>query len=299
MRVSNLQTGLTVIKCAWLEMFLCKAFMRVARICMNFQLSVLVGHNLFFDVLLSTFYLLQEPRKKIKETGGSSLKRKEIESDGESPPRKTAVHRRKAIVFDSDEEWVKEKNWWVVFLISSIGTKTGIDSTLCHHTSNQRQVIHYDLKWTALLVCSFLLVKWSYCAHMPVQLQIRKINVYPIQIQSALWNTSPPGQVKYKIWALGKSSVTTWCIFLVVSCSSGVDTGATNWRWSRLWWEDTSHCLRFTTLCRLVAQWSVYFTLLHHFYFKLERAGPFVTLWNLWTLNLSTRYNGWTICWNL
>ncbi|KAG1365520.1 protein LEO1 [Cocos nucifera] len=45
-----------------------------------------------------------EPRKKIKETGGRSLKRKEIESDGESPPRKTAVHRRKAVVFDSDEE---------------------------------------------------------------------------------------------------------------------------------------------------------------------------------------------------
>ncbi|XP_008786813.2 protein LEO1 homolog [Phoenix dactylifera] len=46
----------------------------------------------------------EEPRKKIRETGGSSLKRKEIESDGESPPRKTTVHRRKAVVFDSDEE---------------------------------------------------------------------------------------------------------------------------------------------------------------------------------------------------
>lgn len=46
----------------------------------------------------------EEPRKKIKEIGGSSLKRREIESDGESPPRKTAVHRRKAVVFDSDEE---------------------------------------------------------------------------------------------------------------------------------------------------------------------------------------------------
>ncbi|KAG6538477.1 hypothetical protein ZIOFF_003600 [Zingiber officinale] len=45
----------------------------------------------------------EEPRKKIKETGRSNLKRKEIESDEESPPRKT-VHRRKAVVYDSDED---------------------------------------------------------------------------------------------------------------------------------------------------------------------------------------------------
>ncbi|XP_074587754.1 protein LEO1 homolog [Curcuma longa] len=45
----------------------------------------------------------EEPRKKVKESGRSNLKRKEIESDEESPPRKTA-HRRKAVVYDSDED---------------------------------------------------------------------------------------------------------------------------------------------------------------------------------------------------
>ncbi|XP_064938481.1 protein LEO1 homolog isoform X3 [Musa acuminata AAA Group] len=44
----------------------------------------------------------EEPRGK---TGSSTLKRKEFDSDGESPPRKmTSVNRRKAIVFDSDED---------------------------------------------------------------------------------------------------------------------------------------------------------------------------------------------------
>jgi len=33
-----------------------------------------------------------------------SLKRKEIESDEESPPRKTTTHRRMAVVYDSDED---------------------------------------------------------------------------------------------------------------------------------------------------------------------------------------------------
>ncbi|WOL05153.1 hypothetical protein Cni_G13879 [Canna indica] len=45
----------------------------------------------------------EEPRKKIKETGSSNIKRKEIESDEESPPRK-AITRRKTVVFDSDED---------------------------------------------------------------------------------------------------------------------------------------------------------------------------------------------------
>ncbi|KAJ8484866.1 hypothetical protein OPV22_017351 [Ensete ventricosum] len=46
----------------------------------------------------------EEPRGKMKETGSSSLKRKEIDSGEESPPRKTTVHRRKAVVFDSDDD---------------------------------------------------------------------------------------------------------------------------------------------------------------------------------------------------
>lgn len=45
----------------------------------------------------------EEPRRKSKETGGHSLKHKEIDSDVDSPPRK-AVNRRKAVVFDSDED---------------------------------------------------------------------------------------------------------------------------------------------------------------------------------------------------
>ncbi|KAK9278642.1 hypothetical protein L1049_028215 [Liquidambar formosana] len=46
----------------------------------------------------------EEPKQKGKEFGGS-LKRKEIESDEDSPPRKTAAtHRRMAFVYDSDEE---------------------------------------------------------------------------------------------------------------------------------------------------------------------------------------------------
>ncbi|KAJ0973944.1 hypothetical protein J5N97_015909 [Dioscorea zingiberensis] len=45
----------------------------------------------------------EAPKQKAKETGRSSLKRKEIDSDGDSPDRRP-VHRRKAIVFDSDED---------------------------------------------------------------------------------------------------------------------------------------------------------------------------------------------------
>ncbi|XP_038982218.1 protein LEO1 homolog [Phoenix dactylifera] len=44
----------------------------------------------------------KEPREKIKGTGGNSLKHKEI--DGDSPPRKKTANRRKAVIFDSDEE---------------------------------------------------------------------------------------------------------------------------------------------------------------------------------------------------
>ncbi|KAK8963921.1 hypothetical protein KSP40_PGU012640 [Platanthera guangdongensis] len=46
----------------------------------------------------------EEPRRNARETGGSSLKRKEIESDVDSPPRKAPTHRRKAVVFDSDDD---------------------------------------------------------------------------------------------------------------------------------------------------------------------------------------------------
>ncbi|XAR65526.1 hypothetical protein NMG60_11009677 [Bertholletia excelsa] len=45
----------------------------------------------------------EEPKQKAKEFGGSH-KRKEIESDEDSPPRKMTTHRRMAIVYDSDEE---------------------------------------------------------------------------------------------------------------------------------------------------------------------------------------------------
>ncbi|CAA6657395.1 unnamed protein product [Spirodela intermedia] len=43
----------------------------------------------------------EEPRRRVRE-GGS--KRKGFESDGESPARKAATHRRKAFVYDSDED---------------------------------------------------------------------------------------------------------------------------------------------------------------------------------------------------
>ncbi|KAJ6853480.1 protein LEO1-like protein [Iris pallida] len=46
----------------------------------------------------------EEEPKQNKGSGGSSLKRKEIQSDEDSPPRKTTIHRRKAVVFDSDED---------------------------------------------------------------------------------------------------------------------------------------------------------------------------------------------------
>ncbi|KAM7480086.1 hypothetical protein LguiA_028299 [Lonicera macranthoides] len=45
----------------------------------------------------------EEPMPKAKESRGS-FKRKEIESDEDSPPRKNAPHRRMAVVYDSDEE---------------------------------------------------------------------------------------------------------------------------------------------------------------------------------------------------
>ncbi|CAA3021638.1 LEO1 homolog isoform X1 [Olea europaea subsp. europaea] len=45
----------------------------------------------------------KEPKQRAKQSGGS-LKRKDIESDEDSPPRKAATHRRMAIVYDSDEE---------------------------------------------------------------------------------------------------------------------------------------------------------------------------------------------------
>ncbi|KAL2465171.1 Protein LEO1-like protein [Abeliophyllum distichum] len=45
----------------------------------------------------------EEPKQKARQSGGS-LKRKDIESDEDSPPRKAATHRRMAFVYDSDEE---------------------------------------------------------------------------------------------------------------------------------------------------------------------------------------------------
>nr|CAD1819443.1 unnamed protein product [Ananas comosus var. bracteatus] len=45
----------------------------------------------------------EEPKRKTNETGSGGLKRKEIDSDADSPPRKPPVHRR-TVVFDSDED---------------------------------------------------------------------------------------------------------------------------------------------------------------------------------------------------
>lgn len=45
----------------------------------------------------------EEPKRKSK-VSGSSFKRKEIESEEDTPPRKVATHRRMAIVYDSEEE---------------------------------------------------------------------------------------------------------------------------------------------------------------------------------------------------
>ncbi|KAK4568065.1 hypothetical protein RGQ29_003716 [Quercus rubra] len=45
----------------------------------------------------------EEPKQKGREFGGN-LKRKGIESDEDSPPRKATSHRRMAVVYDSDEE---------------------------------------------------------------------------------------------------------------------------------------------------------------------------------------------------
>ena len=47
--------------------------------------------------------VFQEPKHKGRDFGGS-LKRKGIESDEDSPPRKMPSHRRMAVVYDSDEE---------------------------------------------------------------------------------------------------------------------------------------------------------------------------------------------------
>ncbi|XP_039114290.1 LOW QUALITY PROTEIN: protein LEO1 homolog [Dioscorea cayenensis subsp. rotundata] len=44
------------------------------------------------------------PKHKAKDTGRSSLKRKEIDSDGDSPDRRPPAHRRKAMVYDTDED---------------------------------------------------------------------------------------------------------------------------------------------------------------------------------------------------
>ncbi|KAI3454734.1 hypothetical protein Pfo_011397 [Paulownia fortunei] len=45
----------------------------------------------------------EEPKHKVRDSG-RSLKRKDIESDEDSPPRKTTTHRRMKMVYESDEE---------------------------------------------------------------------------------------------------------------------------------------------------------------------------------------------------
>lgn len=59
----------------------------------------------FFFSNIRIFFLvfLQEPKQKVKDSG-SNLKRRGIESDEDSPPRKMPTHRRMAVVYDSDEE---------------------------------------------------------------------------------------------------------------------------------------------------------------------------------------------------
>ncbi|KAK6123085.1 hypothetical protein DH2020_043172 [Rehmannia glutinosa] len=44
-----------------------------------------------------------EPKHKVRDSGGS-FKRKDIESEEDSPPRKTTAHRRMKMVYESDEE---------------------------------------------------------------------------------------------------------------------------------------------------------------------------------------------------
>lgn len=46
---------------------------------------------------------LQEPKHKSKDFK-SNAKRKGLESDEDSPPRKPTAHRRMAVVYDSDDE---------------------------------------------------------------------------------------------------------------------------------------------------------------------------------------------------
>ncbi|KAG6412300.1 hypothetical protein SASPL_124975 [Salvia splendens] len=45
----------------------------------------------------------EEPKQKVRDSGGS-LKRKGIDSDEDSPPRKTTTHRRMKMVYESDED---------------------------------------------------------------------------------------------------------------------------------------------------------------------------------------------------
>lgn len=102
-----------------------------------------------FDALLSTFDLLQEPREK-KRTGGNSLKHKEI--DGDSPPRKRTTNRRKAVIFDSDEEWMEKE------LVSCIcNIPHGRENRCCTSTHFTRPCIWintngFDLPVSLLLV---------------------------------------------------------------------------------------------------------------------------------------------------
>ncbi|VAH30951.1 unnamed protein product [Triticum turgidum subsp. durum] len=49
---------------------------------------------------------IQEPKRKRESAVGGSQRRREVDSDEDSPPRKQAatVHRRKGVVFESDDE---------------------------------------------------------------------------------------------------------------------------------------------------------------------------------------------------
>lgn len=68
--------------------------MPVDRTCLSSSDSLLT------KIFVSISWLFhQEPRQK-----GSNLKRRGMESDEDSPPRKMPAHRRMAVVYDSDEE---------------------------------------------------------------------------------------------------------------------------------------------------------------------------------------------------
>ncbi|KAK6123092.1 hypothetical protein DH2020_043153 [Rehmannia glutinosa] len=65
----------------------------------SLSLPKLVVSRMFYALLRFSW----EPKHKVRDSGGS-FKRKDIESEEDSPPRKTTAHRRMKMVYESDEE---------------------------------------------------------------------------------------------------------------------------------------------------------------------------------------------------